>query len=143
MKKIMLFTSYGTRIPFAIADEMKRLGKEYPESRHGEIIDFIEKIAEPIMQRELSDIEISKQPNKLFKVIDHKSSGFSWEPEYDLYYGCDEHNTAAAVKVYHIDETEQHIITDYDGAEGIKAVPKYKCIDSTLNLWAEIQPWEN
>lgn len=138
MKKIAIFSSFGTRIPLVVAKEMARIGKEFPQSRYGEIIDFIERIAEPITKAELSDVLLAKNVDKLYKVTDYVSANSNLTCE--QYYGINDMNISACVMVYQIDETKKYIISDYDGAEGIRLLPEYKCIDSTLNLWDEVRP---
>ena len=138
MKKIAIFSSFGTRVPLVVSKEMKRIGKKFPQNRYGEIVDFIEKIAEPITKAELSDVLLAKNADKLYKVTDYISHDSNLTC--DMYYGIGENNISACVLIYHIDETKKYIISDYDGAEGIRPIPEYKCIDSTLNLWDEVRP---
>lgn len=128
--KILIFSDYGCGCP----DAIKQFNAEdYPKNRYGEVISFLENNCESFRTDSFSDLfqvcEANK--NKIYRL-----EGVYNTDEFEAYFGWDsETRCVVCVKVFPLNKNKKYIIEEYDGAEALVELPKYKCIDQTIKLY--------
>lgn len=126
MKKILIFSAYGTDVPDVIAKIQSRNAENI---RTGKIIEEIEAITTITWfsnQKEMIDC-VKANPDALYHLEGT-----------DIYVGWNEKRKCwAFVSIVEIDETQKWIIDEYDGAESIRKLPEYELVNAELNLYAE------
>lgn len=125
MKKILLFSGYGTDVPDVIAKIQSRIGN----SRTGKIIDEIEAITTTRwFSNEKEMIDYVKENHDALCRLEGTNSYVGWSERTKRW---------TFVSIIEIDETQKWIIDEYDGTEAIRKLPEYELVDAELNLYAE------